>query len=177
MRPQFSESDQAELRERCGGFADNWIEAVDQRNQLLFALEGIMEQIEIGALCRETISEDASCWAKRQPPFIAALKAAYEAIRKVEGPEDSTREAFVDRQGVISPRASLPVGTGEQVEIKEIVTVKLWREGAEIMREVELTHDETGYTAIRKLPDGRKIIMHSISRTSAITDCATAETN
>jgi hypothetical protein len=34
IKPNFTESDIAELRERCGEYAEDWITAVQQRNDL-----------------------------------------------------------------------------------------------------------------------------------------------
>lgn len=56
----------------------------DLELELLSALKGIMRQIEIGSLVRETASDDAPGWGMRQVPLVMALKAADGAIHKAE---------------------------------------------------------------------------------------------
>ena len=51
---------------------------------LLAALKGIMNQIVVGALVRETADDDAPGWGMRQLPLVIALKSADDAIRKAE---------------------------------------------------------------------------------------------
>jgi hypothetical protein len=84
MQPEFNEIDRAELRERCGDFANDWILAVCQRNQLYAALKGIMRQVEMGAFCREAIEEDEG-QGMRNIPLVMALRAAYTALINAEG--------------------------------------------------------------------------------------------
>lgn len=52
--------------------------------ELLAALKGIMNQIVVGALVRETADDNEPGWGMRQIPLVMALKAADDAIREAE---------------------------------------------------------------------------------------------
>lgn len=71
-----------------GGILDESVQFEDYRLQqasnLLAALKEIMRQISIGALVRETASDDAPGWGGRQIPLVVALKAADEAVATAE---------------------------------------------------------------------------------------------
>lgn len=47
LRPNFSESDIAELRERCGEFAEDWIKAVEQRDRLAAKAYALVRRVRL----------------------------------------------------------------------------------------------------------------------------------
>jgi hypothetical protein len=57
---------------------------LDQSKKLLSALNGVMAQIQSGALVRKTADDEAPGWGMRQLPLVLALNTADKAIREAE---------------------------------------------------------------------------------------------
>ena len=69
------------LRELSTDFEDY---RISQAKNLLAALKGVMNQITVGALVRETADDDAPGWGRRQLPLVMALKTADTVIKEAE---------------------------------------------------------------------------------------------